>query len=133
MEQGVQGTRHGTYSTYWTGSLQEALGRTMDTRDLLARADTARLALAPSLARLSLVGTGSTKLRPNSYKMTKGEGIRKKLKTKSTNNKRCIKKSTRKSKTTHSRGRLSLQITSTIFRNCVGDNGHPLQNLPQAL
>jgi hypothetical protein len=22
---------------------------------------------------------------------------------------------------------------STIFRNCVGDNGHPLQNLSQAL
>jgi hypothetical protein len=34
-----------------------------------------------------------------------------------------------KSKTIHSRGR----IISTIFRNCVGDNGNPLQNLPQAL
>jgi hypothetical protein len=34
-----------------------------------------------------------------------------------------------KSKTTHSRG----WITSTIFRNYVGDNGHPLQNFPQAL
>jgi hypothetical protein len=75
------------------------------------------------------VGTGSTKLCPNSYKTTKGEGISKKLKTESTNNKRDIKKSTRKSKTTHSRGR----IISTIFGNYVGDNGHPLQNLLQAL
>jgi hypothetical protein len=34
-----------------------------------------------------------------------------------------------KSKTTHSRG----WIISIILRNCMGDNGHPLQNLPQAL
>jgi hypothetical protein len=89
----------------------------------------ARLALAPSPAGLSSVGTGSTKLHPNSYKATKGEGISKKLKTESTNNKRDIKKSTCKSKITHSRGR----IISTIFGNYVGDNGHPLQNLFQML
>jgi hypothetical protein len=88
-----------------------------------------RLALTPSPAGLSLVETGSTKLRPNFYKTTKGEGISRKSKTESTNNKRVIKKRTRKSKTTHSRGR----IISTIFRNCVGDNGHPLQNLLQTL
>jgi hypothetical protein len=34
-----------------------------------------------------------------------------------------------KSKTTHSKG----LIISTIFGNCMGDNGHPLQNLPQVL
>jgi hypothetical protein len=101
----------------------------VDTRDLLARAATARFAPAPSPIGLSSVETGSTKLRSNSYKTTKGEGISRKLKTESTNNKRYMKKSTHKSKTTHSRGR----IISTIFGNCVGDNGHPLQNLPQAL
>jgi hypothetical protein len=61
--------------------------------------------------------------------MTKGEGISRKLRTESTNNKRDIKKSTRKRKTTHSRG----QIISTIFGNYMGDNGHPLQNLLQVL
>jgi hypothetical protein len=91
--------------------LQEAPGRIVNARDLLARAAMARLAPALSPAGLSSVETGSTKLRPNSYKMTKGEGISRKLKTKSTNKKRDIKKSTRKSKTNHSRGR----IISTIF------------------
>jgi hypothetical protein len=76
--------------------LQEAPGRTVDTRDLLARAATTRLPPASSLARLSSAGTGSTKLRPNSYKMTKGEGISRKLKIESTNNKRYIKESTHK-------------------------------------
>jgi hypothetical protein len=66
----------------------------MSTRDLLAGTAMARLAPAPSLARLSSVGIGSTKLRSNSYKTTKGERINKKLKTESTNNKRDIKKST---------------------------------------
>jgi hypothetical protein len=101
----------------------------VDTRDLLAGAATTRLASAFFLAGLSSVGIRSTKLCPNSYKTIKGEGISRKLKIESTNNKRYIKKSTRKSKITHSRGR----IISTIFGNCVGDNGHPLQNLPQAL
>jgi hypothetical protein len=122
MERGARGTGHGTYSTYWTGSLQKAPGRTVNTRDLLAEAAIARLAPASSLARLSSIGTGSTKLRPNSYKTTKGEGISRKLKTESTNNKRYIKKNTRKSKTTHNRG----WIISTIFGNCVGDHGDPL-------
>jgi hypothetical protein len=102
--------------------LQEAPRRTVDTRDLLAGAATARLAPASSLVGLSSVGIGSTKLRSNSYKTTKGERISRKLKTESTNNKRYIKKSTHKSKTTHNRER----IISTIFGNCVGDNGHPL-------
>jgi hypothetical protein len=96
MERGARGTGHGTYSTYWTGSLQEASGRTVDNRDLLARAAMARLAPASSPAGLSSVGTGSTKLCPNSYKTTKGEGISRKLKTESTNNKRYVKESTRK-------------------------------------
>jgi hypothetical protein len=94
MEQGARGTRHDIYSTYWTDSLQEALGRTVDTRDLLAGAAIARLPPASSPTRLSSVGTGSTKLCPNSYKMTKGEGISRKLKIESTNNKRYIKEST---------------------------------------
>jgi hypothetical protein len=71
MERGARGTRRGTYSTYWTGSLQEAPGRTVDTRDLLAGAATTRLAPTSSLAGLSSVGIGSTKLRPNSYKRPK--------------------------------------------------------------
>jgi hypothetical protein len=75
--------------------LQETPGRTVDTRDLLAGAATARLTPTSSPARLSSAGTRSTKLHPNSYKMTKGEGISRKLKTKSTNNKRYIKESTR--------------------------------------
>jgi hypothetical protein len=95
MERGARGTRRDTYSTYWTDSLQEALGRTVDTRDLLARAATARLSLACSPARLSSAGTRSTKLRRNSYKTTKGEGISRNLKIESTNNKRYIKESTR--------------------------------------
>jgi hypothetical protein len=94
MEQGARGTRRATYSTYWIGSLQEALGRIMDTRDLLARAAMTILPLASSTAGLSSVGTGSTKLRPNSYKTTKGEGISINLKIESTNNKRYIKEST---------------------------------------
>jgi hypothetical protein len=94
MERGARGTRRDTYSTYWTDSFQEALGRTVDTRDLLARAATTRLPLAYSLARLSSAGTGSTKLCPNSYKTTKGEGISRKLKIESTNNKTYIKEST---------------------------------------
>jgi hypothetical protein len=102
--------------------LQEAPGKTVDTRDLLVGAATARLAPASFPAGLSSVGIRSTKLCPNSYKMTKGEGISRKLKIESTNNKRYIKKSTHKSKTTHNRER----IISTIFGNCVGDNGHPL-------
>jgi hypothetical protein len=102
--------------------LQEAPGRTRDTRELLAGAVTARLPLASSPAGLSSAETGSIKLCPNSYKMTKGEGISRKLKIESTNNKRYIKESTHENKTTYSRGR----IISTIFRNCVGDNGHPL-------
>jgi hypothetical protein len=73
--------------------LQEAPGRTVDTRDLLARAATARLPPTTSPARLSSAGTESSKLRHNSYK-TKGEGISRKLKIESTNNKRYIKKST---------------------------------------
>jgi hypothetical protein len=52
----------------------------MDTRDLLARAAMTRLPLASSPAGLSSAGTGSTKLRPNSYKTTKGDGISKKIK-----------------------------------------------------
>jgi hypothetical protein len=83
MERGARGTRCDTYSTYWTDSLQEA------------RAATARLPLASSPARLSSAGTRSIKLCPNSYKTTKGEGISRKLKTESTNNKRYIKESTR--------------------------------------
>jgi hypothetical protein len=75
--------------------LQEAPGRNVDNRDLLAGAATARLPPASSPARLSSAGTGSTKLRPNSYKTTKGEGISRKLKIESTNNKRYIKESTR--------------------------------------
>jgi hypothetical protein len=75
--------------------LQEAPGRTVDTRDLLAGAATARLPLASSPARLSLAGTKSTKLRHNSYNTTKGEGISKKLKIESINNKRHKKESTR--------------------------------------
>jgi hypothetical protein len=75
--------------------LQEAPRRTVDNRDLLAGAAMARLPLASSPARLSSAGTGLTKLRPNSYKMTKGEGISRKLKIESTNNKRDIKESTR--------------------------------------
>jgi hypothetical protein len=75
--------------------LQEAPGRTVDTRGLLAGAATARLPPASSPARLSSAGTGSIKLRPNSYKTTKEEGISRKLKTESTNNKRYIKESTR--------------------------------------
>jgi hypothetical protein len=95
MERGAQGTRHATYSTYWIGSLQEAPGRTVDTRDLLAGAATTILPPASSTTGLSSAGTGSTKLRPNSYKTTKGEGISIKLKIESTNNKRYIKESTR--------------------------------------
>jgi hypothetical protein len=95
MERGARGTRRATYSTYWTSSLQEAPERTVDTRDLLAEAATTILPLASSTARLSSAGTGSTKLRPNSYKTTKGEGISRKLKIESTNNKRYIKESTR--------------------------------------
>jgi hypothetical protein len=60
----------------------------MNTRDLLAGTATARLASASSPARLSSVEIGSTKLHPNSYKTTKGEGISRKFKTESTNNKR---------------------------------------------
>jgi hypothetical protein len=67
----------------------------VDTRELLAGAATARLAPASSLAGSSSIGIGSTKLRPNYYKTTKGEGISRKLKTESTNNKRYIKESTR--------------------------------------
>jgi hypothetical protein len=67
----------------------------MDTRDLLAGAATMTLPPASSTSGLSSAGTESTKLCPNSYKTTKGEGISKKLKTESTNNKRYIKKSTR--------------------------------------
>jgi hypothetical protein len=67
----------------------------MDTRDLLAGAATTRLPPTSSPARLSSAGTGSTKSRPNSYKTTKGDGISRKLKIESTNNKRYIKESTR--------------------------------------
>jgi hypothetical protein len=94
MERGARGTRCDTYSTYWTDLLLEAPRRTVDTRDLLVGAATARLPPTSSPARLSSVGTGSTKLHPNSYKTTKGEGISRKLKIESTNNKRYIKKST---------------------------------------
>jgi hypothetical protein len=66
----------------------------MDTRDLLVGAAMTILSLASSPARLSSTGTGSTKLCPNSYKTTKGEGISRKLKTESTNDKRYIKEST---------------------------------------
>jgi hypothetical protein len=52
MERGARGTRRDTYSTYWTDLLQEAPGRTVDTRDLLARATIARLPLASSPAGL---------------------------------------------------------------------------------
>jgi hypothetical protein len=96
MEQGARGTRRDTYSTYWTDSLQEAPGRAVDTRDLLARAVMARLPPASSPARLTSAGTGSIKLCPNSYKTTKGEGISRKLKIESSNNKRYIKESTHK-------------------------------------
>jgi hypothetical protein len=91
----------------------------MDTRDLLDGAAMARLSLTSSLARLSSVGIGSTKLCPNSYKTTKGEGISRKLKTESTNNKRYIKKSTRKSKTTHSKSGLSPQYSGTTWGTMV--------------
>jgi hypothetical protein len=94
MEREARGTRRDTYSTYWTGSLQKAPGRTVDTRDLLARAAMARLPPASAPAGLSSAGTGSTKLCPNSYKTTKGEGISRKLKIESINNKRYIKEST---------------------------------------
>jgi hypothetical protein len=76
--------------------VQEAPGRTVDTRDLLAGAATARFPPVSSPAGLSSAGTRSTKLCPNSYKTTKGEGIRRKLKTESINNKRYIMESTRK-------------------------------------
>jgi hypothetical protein len=91
----------------------------MNTRDLLAEATMARLAPASSPAGLSSVGTGSTKLRSNSYKTTKGEGISRKLKTESTIDKRYIKKSTRKSKTTHIRGGLSPQYSGTAWGTMV--------------
>jgi hypothetical protein len=74
--------------------LQEAPGITADTKDLLAEATTARFPPASSPAGLSSAGTGSTKLRPNFYKTTKGEGISRKLKIESTNKKRHIKEST---------------------------------------
>jgi hypothetical protein len=66
----------------------------MDNRDLLAGAAMTILPPASSTAGLSSAGTGSTKLRPNSYKRTKGEGISRKLKIESANNKRYIKEST---------------------------------------
>jgi hypothetical protein len=94
MERGARGTRRDTYSTYWTDSLQEASGRTVDSRDLLVGAAMARLPPASSPARLTSAGIRSTKLCPNSYKTTKGEGISRKLKIESTNNKRYIKEST---------------------------------------
>jgi hypothetical protein len=71
MERGARGTGRGTYSTYWTGSLQEAPGRTVNTRDLLAEVAMARLAPASSLAGLSLVEIGSTKLHPISTRRPK--------------------------------------------------------------
>jgi hypothetical protein len=95
MERGARETRRDTYLTYWTDSLQEAPGRIVDTTDLLAGATMARLPLASSPVGLSSTGTGSIKLHPNSYKTTKGEGISRKLKIESTNNKRYIKESTR--------------------------------------
>jgi hypothetical protein len=70
VERVAQGTGHGTYSTYWTSSMQEAPGRTVNTRDLLVGAATARLTPAPAPAELSTVGIGSTKLCPNSYNQT---------------------------------------------------------------
>jgi hypothetical protein len=94
MKQGAQGTRRDTYSTYWIDSLQEAPRKTMDTRDLLASATMVRLPPASSPARLSSIETISTKLHPNTYKTTKGEGISGKLKIETTNNKRYIKEST---------------------------------------
>jgi hypothetical protein len=61
--------------------------------------------------------------------MTKGEKLSKKLKIKSINNEGNIKKSTRKSKTTHSRR----QIVGMILRDRVRDDTHSLQNFLKAL
>jgi hypothetical protein len=74
--------------------IERSTRNNVDTRDLLAGAATARLPLASSPAGLSSARIRSTKLRPNSYKTTKGEGISRKLKIESTNNKRYIKEST---------------------------------------
>jgi hypothetical protein len=105
-----------TYSTYWTDSLQEAPGRTVDTRDLLAETATARLPPASSPTRLSLAGTGSTKLRPNSYKTTKGEGIRRhKVPTKKIHK----GKYSRKVKQLTAGGRLSPQYSGTSWGTMV--------------
>jgi hypothetical protein len=61
--------------------------------------------------------------------MTKEERLSKKVKTKSTNNEGNIKKSTCRSKTTHSRRR----VVGMILRDHVRDNAHSLQDLLKAL
>jgi hypothetical protein len=104
--------------------LQEAPGRTVDTRDLLAGAAIARLPPASSLARLSSVGTRSTKLCPNSYKTTKGEGISKKLKIESTNNKRYIKESTHEKENNSQQG---ADYLHNIQELCGGQWSPPLE------
>ena len=65
---GPRGTRRGTYSSYTSTNPKETLGNTMDIGDLLAAEATMSsfpvFATAGGTAR---EGTGSTKLRPNSY------------------------------------------------------------------
>jgi hypothetical protein len=51
------------------------------------------------------------------------------MKTESTNNKKNMKKSTRKVKKTHSKRR----VIGMVLRNCVRDNTHSLQNFLEAL
>jgi hypothetical protein len=53
MERGVQKTRRGTYSTYWTSSLKEAPGRTMTTGDLLIEDNP--VGFSPTLAPAGLL------------------------------------------------------------------------------
>jgi hypothetical protein len=62
-------------------------------------------------------------------KTTKGERLSKKVKTESTNNDVNIKKSTCKSKTTHS-GRW---VVGTVLRDRVWDDAHSLQDLLKVL
>jgi hypothetical protein len=54
VERGARGTRRGTYSTYWTSSLQEAPRRIVMTGDLLIEDNPVGFSLTLAPSRLLL-------------------------------------------------------------------------------
>jgi hypothetical protein len=56
VEQGAQGTRRNTYSTYWSSALEETLGRIVMTGDLLIEENL--VGFSPILAPTGLLSEG---------------------------------------------------------------------------